>query len=67
MFNATAVGLILQFTHSYLPVFIVAGSMYLLALLVIHLLAPRLEPANIDGLIEGIPVEQLGGSKQSEK
>jgi ACS family hexuronate transporter-like MFS transporter len=33
---------------SYLPCFIYAGSAYLLALGVIHLLSPRLEPAALD-------------------
>jgi ACS family hexuronate transporter-like MFS transporter len=32
---------------SYLPLFIIAGSAYLVALLIIQLLAPRLEPARI--------------------
>ena len=44
MLIATTVGLILQYVHSYLPIFIIAGTTYLVALLVIHLLAPRLEP-----------------------
>ncbi|HEY0100265.1 MAG TPA: MFS transporter [Pyrinomonadaceae bacterium] len=48
MLIATTVGLILQYTGSYLPIFIIAGSAYLVALLVIHLLAPRLEPANVE-------------------
>jgi ACS family hexuronate transporter-like MFS transporter len=48
MLIATAVGLILQYTGSYLPIFIIAGSAYLIALLVIHLLAPRLEPADVE-------------------
>ena len=47
MLIATTVGLILQYLHSYLPIFIIAGTTYLVALLVIHLLAPRLEPATI--------------------
>jgi len=47
MLIATTVGLILQYVHSYLPIFIIAGTTYLVALLVIHLLAPRLEPATI--------------------
>jgi ACS family hexuronate transporter-like MFS transporter len=47
MLIATTVGLILQYAHSYLPIFIIAGSTYLVAILVIHLLVPRLEPANI--------------------
>jgi ACS family hexuronate transporter-like MFS transporter len=33
----------------YLPIFIVAGTLYLVALAVIHLLAPRLEPAQLEG------------------
>jgi ACS family hexuronate transporter-like MFS transporter len=45
---ASFTGFILQATHSYVPVFFIAGSAYLFALLVIHLLAPRLEPAHID-------------------
>jgi ACS family hexuronate transporter-like MFS transporter len=47
MLIATTVGLILQYTHSYLPIFIIAGTTYLVALLVIHLFAPRLEPASV--------------------
>ena len=45
---STAVGYILQWTGSYVPVFVLAGSAYLAALLVIHTLAPRLEPAQLD-------------------
>jgi MFS transporter, ACS family, hexuronate transporter len=48
MVIALIVGAILQATGSYVPIFIMAGSAYLLALLVIHLLSPNLEPANID-------------------
>jgi len=48
MLIATTVGLILQYTGSYLPIFVIAGSAYLVALLVIHLLAPRLEPADVE-------------------
>ena len=40
-------GFLLQFTGSYVPVFIMAGSAYLIALLCIQGLAPRLEPALI--------------------
>ncbi|MFL6227200.1 MAG: MFS transporter [Pyrinomonadaceae bacterium] len=47
MLIATTVGLILQYTGSYLPIFIIAGSAYLVALAVMHLLAPRLEPVKI--------------------
>ena len=44
---ATAAGWILHLTGSYHSLFVLAGCMYLLALLVIHLLVPRLEPARI--------------------
>lgn len=42
------VGYILEKTGSYVPIFIIAGSAYLVALLIIHLLAPKLEPAKVD-------------------
>ncbi len=47
MFIATFTGWLLQLTGSYLPVFILAGCVYALALSLIHFLAPRLEPAEI--------------------
>ena len=47
MFLSLLVGAILQATHSYVPIFIIAGSTYLSALLIIHLLAPRLTPADV--------------------
>ncbi len=48
MFIATVTGWLLQLTGSYLPVFIIAGTVYFLALLAVHLLAPRLEPALLE-------------------
>jgi ACS family hexuronate transporter-like MFS transporter len=48
MLISTVVGLLLQLTGSYAPVFLLAGSAYLVALLVVHLLAPRLQPATLD-------------------
>src|SRR5262249_8362822 len=45
MVIAYVVAFLLQTTGSYVPVFIMAGSAYLLALLVVHSLAPRLQPA----------------------
>lgn len=48
MFIATFTGWLLQLTGSYLPVFIIAGSAYLVALGFVQLLAPRLQPATID-------------------
>ena len=50
MLIALVVGAILERTGSYVPIFIIAASAYLFALLVIHLLAPRLEPANLEGV-----------------
>ncbi|HEV7715563.1 MAG TPA: MFS transporter, partial [Steroidobacteraceae bacterium] len=47
MLIASLTAFLLQTTGSYLPVFIMAGSAYLLALLVVHTLAPRLEPAHL--------------------
>jgi ACS family hexuronate transporter-like MFS transporter len=48
MVIAPLVGYILASTGSYVPIFIIAASAYLLALLIIHLLAPNLEQAKID-------------------
>jgi MFS transporter, ACS family, hexuronate transporter len=44
---ATVVGHVLQWTGSYMVPFIIAGGAYLVALAVIHILSPRLEPARI--------------------
>jgi MFS transporter, ACS family, hexuronate transporter len=54
MFIASFTGFLLQVTHSYVPIFFIAGSAYIFALLIIHLLAPRLEPAHIDVATESI-------------
>jgi MFS transporter, ACS family, hexuronate transporter len=43
MFMAKFTGWVLDATGSYMPMFVVAGSSYLLALLIIHLLTPRME------------------------
>lgn len=55
MLIASTVGLILEGTKSaeypngnYFSIFLIAGSAYLTALLIIHLLAPRLEPAKLN-------------------
>jgi MFS transporter, ACS family, hexuronate transporter len=48
MFIAKIVGYILESTGSYIPIFIIAASAYLVALALVHLLAPRLEPAKIE-------------------
>jgi ACS family hexuronate transporter-like MFS transporter len=41
-------GHVVQLTHSYAPMFVVAGLVYLAALLAIHSLAPKLEPAQLE-------------------
>jgi MFS transporter, ACS family, aldohexuronate transporter len=41
---ASFAGLLLQKSGSYVPLFLFAGSAYLFALFVIHLLSPRLQP-----------------------
>ena len=43
---ATFTGFLLQKTHSYVPIFIFAGFIYLAALTVIQTLSPRLEPVS---------------------
>jgi len=55
MLIATFTGFLLQYTGSYVPVFVMAGSAYLLALLVIQLLIPKLEPASGTGLQPVLP------------
>lgn len=54
MLIASTVGLILEATKSaafpngnYFSIFVIAGSAYLLALLIMHLLAPKLEPIKL--------------------
>jgi len=42
------VGYVKDYTGSYLPVFFIAASAYLIALAIMHVLTPRLEPAVID-------------------
>jgi ACS family hexuronate transporter-like MFS transporter len=44
---AQFIGSILQWTGSYTPIFLIAGSAYVAALAIIQLLSPRLEPAAI--------------------
>jgi MFS transporter, ACS family, hexuronate transporter len=47
MIMSPLVGWILDRTGSYVPIFIIAASAYLVALAIIHLLAPKLEPAKL--------------------
>jgi ACS family hexuronate transporter-like MFS transporter len=48
MLMTTYNGYILEIFKSYQPIFIVAGSAYLIAVVVIHLLTPRLKPIPIE-------------------
>jgi ACS family hexuronate transporter-like MFS transporter len=48
MLIAKLTGYLLQATGSYVPVFLIAASAYLIAPAVIHLLVPKLEPARLD-------------------
>jgi MFS transporter, ACS family, hexuronate transporter len=48
MVISKVVGYILEWTGSYVPIFIIAGSAYLFALLVIHLLVPEIKPAAME-------------------
>ncbi|HEX8984560.1 MAG TPA: MFS transporter [Bryobacteraceae bacterium] len=43
-----ATGYIVQWTHSYLPLFIFSGTGYVLALVIMHALSPKLAPAKLD-------------------
>ncbi len=47
MIVAKTVGYILQTTGSYVPVFIMAGSAYLISLAFVQVLAPKLKPAQL--------------------
>ena len=47
MFVATFTGFLLQATHSYVPIFAIASLIYLAALLVVHLLAPRYQTVTL--------------------
>src|SRR5687767_3605393 len=47
MLIAKLTGYLLQVTGSYVPVFLMASFAYLIALALIHLLVPRLEPARV--------------------
>jgi ACS family hexuronate transporter-like MFS transporter len=49
-----AIGIWLDFSKdSYGPLFVVAGSMYLLSLLIIHLLLPKFELPKDETLLRG--------------
>jgi MFS transporter, ACS family, hexuronate transporter len=43
-----ATGYIVKFTHSYVPLFVIACVAYPLALIIIHGITPKLAPARLD-------------------
>lgn len=49
MLIATLTGLVLERTHSYVPIFVMASLAYLVAIAIIHLVLPTLERANLEG------------------
>ena len=51
MLISKIVGYILQFSGSYVPIFIIAASAYLVAWVVIQLLVPKLEPAPVEDAV----------------
>jgi ACS family hexuronate transporter-like MFS transporter len=50
IFIAGFAGFILQTTKSYVPLFLIAGTAYLIAFAVIQLLSPSLRPARVEGV-----------------
>jgi len=48
MLMAKYVGGVLDGVGNYTPIFLLIGSIYLIALLIVHLLSPRLEPASFE-------------------
>lgn len=55
MFIAKIAGYVLEWTGSYLPLFVIASSAYLVNLALIHLISPKLEP-----IAEGVVTEPSG-------
>lgn len=43
-----AAGYVVALTHSYVPLFFVACSAYLVALIIVHLISPQLKPARME-------------------
>ncbi len=48
MFIAKVVGYVLEATQSYVPVFLIAGSAYLVALLCFHVIAPKMRIVKVE-------------------
>jgi MFS transporter, ACS family, hexuronate transporter len=64
MVFANRAGHVLQTHGNYQPLFLIAGSVYLIALLLIQLLLPRLEPAR---LAAGAGARSLSGSEHEPR
>ena len=58
MVFAPITGYILQLTGSYLPLFIISGTAYLIALGVMQILVPRMEPVVISA-VQPLPLERI--------
>jgi ACS family hexuronate transporter-like MFS transporter len=52
-----AIGQIVKSTGTYVPIFFMASVAYMLALFLTHLLAPHLEPVDIDEAQPNLPIE----------
>jgi ACS family hexuronate transporter-like MFS transporter len=52
MLLAFVVGEVLQRTGSYAILWFIAGSAYLIGLLIIHVLVPRMEPVKMEDIAE---------------
>lgn len=50
------IGQIVKSTGTYLPIFFMASAAYLLALYLTHILAPNLDPVDIDGLQQPLAI-----------
>jgi ACS family hexuronate transporter-like MFS transporter len=60
MFAAKAVGYILQWTGSYGLIFLIAGSAYLVAFLLVQLLAPNIATVSTENAAKSQPVGLTG-------
>ena len=57
MLIATFTGWLLQWTGSYVPVFIMAGSAYLTALAIVQILTPEYKPACLEWSVDAAPLK----------
>ncbi len=49
MLIAKVTGYVLEWTQSYVPIFMAAASVYLLALAIMHIIVPKMEPVKMAG------------------